>query len=91
MDERTLRFAHGHWRALDAAMTRTLPRDQIDWCREAVRWSISDVAAKYVKRLAAAAGDDAASSGLEIAERELTAALTAEWESAQGSGPADTH
>ena len=81
MDERTLRFAHDHWRALDAVMTRTLTRAQIDWCREAVRWSVSDIAAKYVKRLAAAVGDDAASSGIEIAERELTAALTAEWES----------
>lgn len=84
MDERTRRFAHGHWRALDAAMTRILPRDEIDLCRLAIRWNVRDIAARYVKRLAAAVGDDEAASGIETVERELAATLIAEWES-QGS------
>ena len=87
MDERTRRFAHAHWSALDAAMTRTFSRDQADWCREAFRWSVSDIAAKYVERLVAKTGDDTASSGIETVERELAATLIAEWES-QGSDPA---
>ena len=87
MDERTRRFAHAHWSALDAAMTRTFSPDQVDWCREAFRWSVSDIAAKYVERLVAKTGDDTASSGIETVERELAATLIAEWES-QGSDPA---
>jgi hypothetical protein len=60
-------------------MTRTLPRDQVAWCREGVRWSLSDIAAKYAHRLIDATGDDARSAGIEAVGRELATALSAAW------------
>ena len=87
MDDRTRQLARSHWAALDAAMTRTLPRDQIAWCREGVRWSLNDIAAKYAKRLIDAAGDDARSAGIETVGRELASALSAAWGPAKSGQP----
>ena len=87
MDDRTRRLARGHWAALDAALTRTLPRDQVAWCREGVRWSLGDIAAKYARRLLDATGDDARSVGIESVGHELTMALNAAWAASKNDQP----
>lgn len=87
MDDRTRQFARSHWAALDAAMSRTIPRDQVDWCREGVRWALDDIAAKYTKRLVDAAGGDARRVGLEPVGRELATALSAAWQTARNRQP----
>jgi hypothetical protein len=79
MDDRARQLARGHWAALDAAMSRTIPRDQVDWCRDGIRWGLSDIAAKYARRLIDAAGDDVRSVGLETVGRELATVLSAAW------------
>jgi hypothetical protein len=79
MDDRARQLARGHWAALDAAMSRTIPRDQVDRCRDGIRWGLSDIAAKYARRLIDAAGDDVRSVGLETVGRELATVLSAAW------------
>jgi hypothetical protein len=87
MDDRTRQFACGHWAALDAAMTGTLPRDQVAWCREGLRWSLGDIAAKYAGRLLEATGDDARSVGVESVGHELALALNAAWAASKNDQP----
>lgn len=87
MGDRTRHLARSHWAALDAALTRTLPADQVAWCRESVRWSLADIAAKYARRLIDSAGDDARSVGIEAVGRELATALSAAWAPAEKGQP----
>ena len=87
MDDRNRRLARKHWTALDAAMTGALPRDQVAWCREGVRWSLADIAAKYARRLIDGSGDDARSVGIESVGRELTSALNAAWAASKNDQP----
>lgn len=87
MDDRTRQLGRAHWAALDAAMTRALPGDQVAWCREAVRWSVGDIAAKYSKRLIDAGGDEARPAGIETVGRELAMALNAAWAATRNSQP----
>ena len=87
MDDRPRQFAHAHWAALDAVMSRTCAPEQLARCRDGVRWSLADIAAKYAKRLLDPAGDDGHSLGIETAGRELATALDAAWAATQNRRP----
>ncbi len=83
MDDHARQFARAHWTALDALMTRALTRDQAAWCHEGVRWGLGDIAAKYAKRLSAAAGEDGCPAAIEAVGRELAMALHDAWAAAE--------
>lgn len=87
MADRLRQYAHAHWAALDAAFSRTCAPGQLARCRDGVRWSLADIAAKYATRLIDPAGDDGHSLGIETVGRELATALDAAWSSAQNRRP----
>ena len=80
MDDRTRRLAYGHWAALDAALTRTLPPAAVPRCRDALRSSVADISTRHAQILVDAAAGDLLAAELARVGHELAATLAAEWE-----------
>ena len=80
MDDRTRRLAHGHWAALDVALTRTLPPAVVPRCRDALQSSVADISARHAQLLVDALGGELPAAEFTRVGPELAATLAASWE-----------